>query len=110
MAPYDRDPTAIDPRTQGSAVRTFFMFVVITVIIIAAFAGVYAYMSGPNTLAQNVPSQSEPSPTLSPPATPAPPAAVPNPNPPPEPAPGPTVPDQGKPAEPGQPTPPGTGN
>jgi hypothetical protein len=107
MAPYDRDPTAIDPRTQGSAARTFFTFVIITVIVIAALSGVYAYMNSANTVAQS-PLQTEAAPPPTPPK-PAP-TAVPNPNPPPEPAPGQTVPDQGKPAEPGQPTPPGTGN
>ena len=111
MTPYERDPSAIDPRTQGSATRTFFSFVAIMAILFAAFTVMYLYANRETTVAQTGPSvaQTEPTaPTTTP--SPAPPAAVPNPNPPPGPAPGQTVPDQGTPAEPGQPTPPGTGN
>lgn len=104
MALYERDPGAIDPRTQGSAARTFFSFIAIMAILFAALTSVYLFASRETTVAQTEPVAPATTPS------PAPPAAVPNPNPPPEPAPGQTVPDQGKPAEPGQPTPPGTGN
>jgi hypothetical protein len=106
MAPFERDPSAMDPRNQGSGV---FSFIAVFAIIVAAFVAVYLYST-------SVP-QPGPSVALSEPAAPtpttspsAPPAAVPNPNPPPEPAPGQTVPDQGKADGPGQPAPPGTGN
>jgi hypothetical protein len=101
MAPYERDPSAIDPRNQGSGVISF---IAVFAIVVAAFAAVYLYSTHAPQPGPSV-AQSEPAPP-----TPTPPAAVPNPNPPPEPAPGQTVPDQSKAAEPGQPAPPGTGN